>query len=85
VHILNATGVKIKDGDKLPDPDPQWEKIKGDMIFEISIPSVSDSYYSTPDTPGHKPVGVEKISEGRYRITVPEGTVDKYGIIYLYQ
>jgi len=85
VHILNATGIKIKDGDKLPDPDPQWEKIRGDMIFEISIPSVSDSYYSTPDTPGHKPVGVEKISEGRYRITVPEGTVDKYGIIYLYQ
>lgn len=85
VHILNATGVKIKDGDKLPVPDPQWGKIKGDMIFEISIPSVSDSYYSTPDIPGHKSVGVEKISEGRYRITVPEGTVDKYGIIYLYQ
>ncbi len=85
VHILNATGVKLNNGDKLPVPDPQWEKIEGNMIFEISIPSVSDSYYSTPDTPGHKSVGVEKISEGRYRITVPEGTVDKYGIIYLYQ
>ncbi len=84
VHILNATGVKIKDGDKLPDSDPQWAKIKGDMIFDISIPSVSDSYYSTPDNPGHKSVGVEKVSRGCYRITVPEGTVDKYGIIYLY-
>jgi len=33
VHILNASGVKIKDGEILPDPDPQWGKINGDMIF----------------------------------------------------
>jgi hypothetical protein len=85
VHLLNALGVKAKDGDILPLPSTVWDRIKGEMIFEISLPSVSGSYYATPDTPGHKPVQVQKLSEGRFKITVPEGTVDKYGIIYLLQ
>ncbi|MCE5345854.1 MAG: beta-galactosidase trimerization domain-containing protein [Bacteroidales bacterium] len=85
VHLLNATGVKAKNGDILPLPDPTWETIKGDMTFEISLPSISDSYYATPDSPGHKPVKAEKISDGRYKIEVPEGTVEKYGIVYIVQ
>jgi len=85
VHLLNATGVKVKNGDTLPLPNPTWEKIKEDMTFEIALPSISESYYATPDSPGHKPVRVEKISDGRYRIVVPKGTVDKYGIVYLCQ
>jgi hypothetical protein len=84
VHLLNATGVKVKNGDILPLPDPEWGEIKGDLIFEISLPSISNSYYATPDTPGHQPVRVEKVIEGRHRIIVPEGTVEKYGIVYLY-
>jgi hypothetical protein len=84
VHLLNATGVRVKNGDILPLPDPAWGEIKGDLIFEISLPSISNSYYATPDAPGHRPVKVEKVIEGRYRIIVPEGTVEKYGIVYLY-
>ncbi len=83
VHLLNATGVKVKNGDTLPLPNPTWEEIKDDMSFEIALPSISESYYATPDSPGHKAVRVEKISEGRYKVVVPKGTVDKYGIVYL--
>jgi hypothetical protein len=83
VHLLNATGVKVKNGDILPLPDPGWGEIKGDLIFEISLPSISKSYYATPDAPGHRPVRVEKVRKGRYRIIVPAGTVEKYGIVYL--
>jgi hypothetical protein len=85
VHLLNATGVKVKNGDTLPLPNPTWEEIKDDMSFEISLPSVSESYYATPDSPGHKAVEVTKISDGRFKVTVPRGTVDKYGIVYLIQ
>jgi hypothetical protein len=84
VHLLNATGVKVKNGDVLPLPDPEWGEIKGDLVFEISLPSVGNAYYATPDGPGHQPVRVEKIKKGRYRIILPEGTVQKYGIVYLY-
>ena len=85
VHLLNATGVKVKNGDTLPLPNPTWEEIKDDMSFEISLPSISESYYATPDSPGHKAVKIEKIAEGRYRVIVSKGTVDKYGIVYLIQ
>jgi hypothetical protein len=83
VHLLNATGVKAKNGDILPLPT-SWEAIKGDMSFEISLPSIGNSYYATPDSPRHKPVKTEKVSDGRFRIIVPEGTVDKYGIVYIF-
>jgi hypothetical protein len=85
VHLLNATGVKVKNDDVLPVPNHTWEKIKDDMIFEISLPSISESYYATPDASGHKPVRIEKVSDGRYKVVVPKGTVDKYGIVYLIQ
>lgn len=85
VHFLNATGVKAKNGDILPLPDPSWEEIKEDMSFEISLPSIRESYYATPDSPGHKPVRAEKINDGLYRIVVPKGTVEKYGIVYICQ
>jgi hypothetical protein len=85
VHLLNATGVKAKNGDKLPLPYSEWDPIKGDMIFEISSKSINEAYYATPDIPGHKPVRVEKISDERYKVTVPAGTVEKYGIVYLCQ
>jgi hypothetical protein len=85
IHLLNATGVKVKNGDKLPLPNPAWGVIKGDLSFEIALPTVSKSYYATPDSPGHKPVKVEKVSDGRYKIVIPEGTLEKYGIVYLIQ
>ncbi len=53
-------------------PDPEWGQIKRDVIFEISLPSISKSYYATPDATGHKPVKVEKVKEGRYRIISPK-------------
>jgi len=85
VHLLNATGVKAANGDKLPLPDPQWGKNDREMSFEISLPSVSSSYYASPDAPGHSKVRIEKISDNRYRVVIPGGTVDKYGIVYLWQ
>ena len=85
IHLLNATGVKVKNEDTLPLSNPTWEEIKDDMSFEISLPSIRDSYYATPDAPGHKAVRIEKVSDGRYKVVVPKGTVDKYGIVYLIQ
>lgn len=85
VHFLNATGVKVKNGDFLPLKNTEWEEITENMIFEISLPSISESYYTSPDSPGHKAIRVEKVSDGRFKVIVPKGTVDKYGIVYLFQ
>jgi hypothetical protein len=85
VHLLNAMGVKMKDGDALPLPDPTWEPIPDDLRFEIVLPSFKNAYYASPDAEGHKPVDVKNLGKNRYQVTIPKGTVDKYGIVYLFQ
>lgn len=85
VQLLNATGVKVKHGDTLPLPDPSWEPINEDISFEITLPSFKKAYYASPDSEGHKKVDVEKTEKNRYKVIVPSGTVDKYGIVYLLQ
>ena len=85
IHLLNATGVKVKNGDMLPLPNPEWGVIDEDLVFEIALSSISDAYYTSPDTPGHKTVNAEKIGNNLFKITVPKGTVDKYGVVYLKQ
>lgn len=85
VHLLNATGVKVKHGDTLPLPDPAWEPINEDISFEITLPSFKKAYYASPDEEGHKKVNVEKTGKNRYKVRVPKGTVEKYGIVYLLQ
>ncbi|ULB35565.1 MULTISPECIES: hypothetical protein [Proteiniphilum] len=85
VHLLNATGVKSKHGDVLPLAAPAWEPINEDISFEITLPSFKKAYYTSPDAEGHKKVDVEKTGKNRYKVIVPRGTVDKYGIVYLLQ
>lgn len=85
VHLLNATGVKVKNGDKLPLPNPTWESINEDIRFEITLPSFKKAYYASPDAESHKAIYVKKIEGNCYDVTIPKGTVEKYGIVYLYQ
>ncbi|MGI6573558.1 MAG: beta-galactosidase trimerization domain-containing protein [Fermentimonas sp.] len=83
VHLLNATGVTAKHGDTLPTPNPTWTTVEEDITFDISLASLSKAYYTSPDSEGHKGVNWEKTGENRYTITVPKGTLEKYGIVYL--
>lgn len=85
VHLLNATGVKAKYGDSLPIPNPTWPKINEEISFEISIPSLSRAYYSSPDRTGHKRIITEKTSKNSFKVIIPKGTIEKYGIVYLHQ
>jgi len=85
VHLLNATGVKVKHGDTLPLADPVWEPINEDMSFEITLPSLKKAYYASPDAGGHKKIVVKKVGKNRYKVIIPKGTVEKYGIVYLLQ
>lgn len=85
VHFLNATGVKAKHGDSLPIPNPTWEEIGEDISFEVSMPSLSRAYYSSPDSEGYKNIITVKTGDNSFKITLPKGTIEKYGIVYLHQ
>lgn len=83
VHLLNATGVKAQNDDKLPLLNPVWESINEDISFEITLPLFKKAYYASPDEEGHKNINVKKIGKNRYKVIVPKGTIQKYGIVYL--
>lgn len=85
VHLLNATGVRVKQGDTLPLPRPAWEPINEDMRFELILPSLKKAYYASPDVEGNKKIDFKKTGKNRFEIIVPRGTVEKYGIVYLLQ
>ena len=84
VHLLNATGVKAKNGDRLPIPNPVWDRINDEIVFEITMPSLTKAIYTSPDEDLDKEVYVEKVGFESYEVTIPVGTIDKYGILYLY-
>ena len=48
VHLLNATGVKAKNGDRLPIPNPVWDRINDEIVFEITMPSLTKAIYTHP-------------------------------------
>ncbi len=85
IHLLNVAGVKAKHGDTLPLPDPVWEPINEDISFEISLPSLKKAYYASPDAEGHKNFSIKKTGTNCYKVILPAGTLDKYGIVYLLQ
>jgi len=76
--------VKAKNGDRLPLPNPVWERINDEIIFEITIPALSKAVYSSPDDMVEKEIEIEWVGSGTYKVTIPVGTVEKYGILYLY-
>ena len=75
--------MKVKNGDIFPVSNTVWEAIDEDLVFEIVLPSIDEAFYASPDETGHKTVKIEKPENNLYKITVPKGTVEKYGIVFL--
>ena len=85
IHLLNATGVRMKKGDKVvyKKTMPAFPALDKDVIFEIELPSISQAYVTSPDYKGHKAARVEKVSDGRYRVTVPKEAIQAYAVVLL--
>ena len=87
VHLLNATGVNMKPGQKIPAsaPQPVWPEPNKDIVFDISLPKLTKAVASSPEWHGFKPVKSKSIGTNRYRITVSKEMVKSYSIIFLEQ
>jgi hypothetical protein len=83
VHLLNASGVRIKQGQKVPNAKslPAFPPIARDLIFEIDLPSFSKGYVTSPDYAGHQNIKVKKVGENRYRVTVPKEALKAYAVV----
>jgi hypothetical protein len=62
---------------------PAFPALDKDIIFEIALPSIHEAYVTSPDYQGHKAASVEKVGEGRYRVTVPKEAVRAYAMVVL--
>ena len=87
VHLLNGTGVTVKKGDRVPTSKsrPAFPAITEDMVFEIELPALGQSYAVSPDYPGQKEIYTEKLSSTRYRVTVPREALQSYTILYFHE
>jgi hypothetical protein len=85
VHILNATGVRMKKGDTVVYKKtlPAFPPLTKDVIFEIKRSSLKEAYITSPDYTGHRPARIEKVADGRYRVTISKDAIQAYAMVVL--
>jgi len=85
VHILNATGVRMKKGDTVVYKKtlPAFPPLTKDVIFEIKRSSLKEAYITSPDYTGHRPASIEKVADGRYRVTISKDAIQAYAMVVL--
>jgi hypothetical protein len=87
VHLLNGTGVTVKTGDRIPTAKsrPAFPALVRDLVFELQLPSLSDSYAVSPDYTGKRAIVTEKLSSRRYKISVPKEALQSYTVLYFHE
>ena len=84
VHLLNATGVRVKKGDRIPTSKskPSFPPLTAEMVFEIELPALSECYAASPDYTGRIELMTKKLSSTRYQVTVPKDALKSYTVLY---
>ncbi len=84
VHLLNATGVNLKKGEKLTaqPSQPAFPPIAGEIAFEIedSREALEATAYS-PITQARVALPIHRVSPGRWQINVPGWLLDPYCMV----
>ncbi len=85
VHLLNATGSKMKKGEVVPTgvPDQPFPDPVDDIIFQIKLPGLNNAYIASPDFSGHASVQTRDLANGWYEITIPGDRLHCYSIVWL--
>lgn len=83
VHLLNATGMNMKPGQKLTSahPGPAFPALPADLVFDIQLPQSAKAFVVSPDYEGKRAVKLEPLDDGRSRVTVRAGDVRTYGMV----
>lgn len=92
IHLLNATGTGsgLKKGDIIPGKS-NWStrgnpfpRLTEDIVFDIRLnENPTGGYIVSPDYKDKRPVSVQKIENGYFRITIKKEDIQAYSIVYL--
>ncbi len=85
VHLLNASGVKIKPRAKIPSAmkESSWGVLTEPLVMNVRMPKLSKAYLSSPDFEGGKEVKYQKLDQNRWQITIPPELLKRYSILKL--
>ncbi len=85
VHLLNATGSKMKKGEIVPIgvPEQPFPEVPEDIVFKIELPDLKNAYIVSPDFTGRKLIKSQKVANGWYEVTVPKEYLKCYSIVWL--
>lgn len=87
VHLLNATGYKMKPGKRFAAThfSTAFPKMTEDIVFQIKLPAeLKEAYIVSPDFAEKKPVKTEKIKDGFLKVTVNKDDLKTYSTIFFF-
>jgi|GEM_PF-3150512 len=89
VHLFNGTGATLKPGDKIPGEAPAnpFPRLADNLVFEIDLPGAKApaADFVSPDFAGSRNVTLQPLTGQRYRVIIPPGTLEAYGMVRLRQ
>ena len=83
VHLLNATGSKMKAGQTVTriTPKDPWPALGKDLVFEIALPKFRNAYIVSPDYVGKRSVKVTRAGT-RQKVTVNKKDLRWFSTVY---
>lgn len=85
IHILNCRGERaVKFGELIPQEyDVDFPKLNEDIVLELNLPLIKQSYLFSPDWDENRDVDVRKTSDGAFMLTIPADTLRRYEVLYI--
>ena len=85
VHLLNATGVRLKPGQLVPARKslPAFPALDRDLVFDLRLGAPCRGYIVSPDYSERREVSVAGTDGGYQRVTVPKDSLIAYATMCL--
>ncbi len=87
LHLYNGSGSTFKVNEPTPTTTPSlpYPKVSQAIVFEIEAPfeGPAQADYVTPDTPKILPLEIERTDGQRWKVSLPAGTLEAYGMVRL--
>ena len=84
IHLLNASGATIKNGEVMQRGAPKipFPPIDQDIHLTIRRANATSAYAVSPDYPGRQPLAF-RLDNGQCRITLPKGLLKAYTLVFV--
>ena len=84
VNLLNATGVHVDAGAKIPAAMPvDWGRVEAPIVFRVRLDGLVEAYAVSPDFEGRRPVAFREAGRGVWEVAVEPEQLKHYTAVHL--